>query len=347
MRIKVIFTGGTISSQCGKNGISTDNSYIQNKILIDNYIASSNDNQTDFVISEPLSVLSENMSVNDWNIILDEFRSTDFDDFDGIIVAHGTDTLAFTASLLSMMLSGIKIPVVMVSSDYILTDNRANGNDNFYNAVNFIKGTNYNGVFAIYRNNDGKSIVYLGSRLKQCTYLTNNFSSTTDVNFGEMINGKFLPEINSLNPKNSEFKKFDKLYLYDIKKLKPCVMIINPYIGIDYNCFIPTKNIKAILHSLYHAGTASTKSDYKYCSSIIEFAKNCKRDNIDLFIAPLQSSVKDNYATTVEMKNNSINIFNDISLESAYAKLVMAYSTEDDNLRKQILTNELFFENVK
>lgn len=347
MKIKVIFTGGTISSRSVISGISTDKFEIQNRLLINNYLNMSGDKQTELVISQPISILSENMLIEDWNAILDELRNTNFDNFDGIIIAHGTDTLAFTTSMLSIMLSGIKIPVVMVSSNYILTDNRANGNDNFYNAVNFIKGTDYTGVFAIYKNNDGRSIVYLGSRLKQCAYLINEFSSTTGVDFGEMVNGRFIFNNCYANPKLSELKKSDNLYLYSIEKLKPCVMIINPYTGIDYNCFTPTKNIKAILHSLYHGGTAATRKDLKLCSSIVEFAKKCKDEDIDVFVAPLESSMSDNYATTVEMKNNSINVLYDISIESAYAKLVMAYSIEDKKIRQQILTNNIFFEQIK
>lgn len=347
MKIKVIFTGGTISSSAGKNGVSPKKFDIQNKLLIDNYIKRAKDKETQFDVSQPLGILSENMTIRDWNTILDEFRNTNFEEYDGIIVAHGTDTLAYTTSMLSMMLSGISIPVVMVSSNYILTDSRANGNDNFYNAVKFIQNTDYSGVFTIYRNDEGKSIVYLGSRLKQCTYLTNKFSSTTDINFGEMVNGKFIPYEENINPKINEFVKSKKLYLNYIDKLKPCVMMINPYTGIDYNCFTPTKNIKAVLHSLYHAGTAPTHNISEYCSSVIEFAKACRQKYIDFFIAPFESSIKDNYATTVEMKNNGINILYDISIESAYAKLIMAYSTENENIRQKILSNEIFFEYVK
>ena len=125
------------------------------------------------------------MTIFDWNILLYELRKINFNDYDGIIIAHGTDTLAYTTNMLSIMLSGIDIPVVMVSSNYILSDDRANGNDNFINAVFFISHSKYKGVYAIYRNNKGVNVVYLGSRLKQCEALTNEYSSTKALTLGE------------------------------------------------------------------------------------------------------------------------------------------------------------------
>lgn len=347
MKIKVIFTGGTISSQIGESGIQTDKTDCVQKMLINNYVNKTNDKKTEFEVTQPLNILSENMTVDNWNTILNEFKNTDFNKYDGIIVAHGTDTLGFTTTMLSIMLAGINIPVVMVSSNYVLTDDKANGNDNFYNAVKFIESTDYIGVFAIYRDNDNRSVVYIGSRLNQCAYLTNSYSSTTDIDFGLMQDGKFVLCNNRIN-NVSLTDNISEMLLYKIDSLKPCVMIINPYTGIDYNCFIPTDKIKVILHSLYHGGTASTlRACDGSCSSLIDFADRCRELDKSFYIAPLESAVTDNYATTVEMKKHGVSALYDISIECAYSKLIIAYSTDNLELRNYILKTNIFHETVK
>lgn len=344
MKIKVVFTGGTISSQKTDVGVITDTSNGAQRSLIENYKDKNPDNDIDFSVSQPLNILSENMTVEDWNLILAELRNTNFSLYDGIIIAHGTDTLGFTASMLSLMLSGIDIPVVLVSSNYVLSDKRANGNDNFCNAVQFIKNTDYVGVYTVYRDNEGVSRVYLGSRLKQCAFLTNEYSSTTDIDLGIMQNGKFVPEVSDINPEPWETKIRRKPLLYSVETLKPSVMMINPYTGIDYNNFALTDKIKVVLHSLYHGGTAPTSSHNGVCSSVIEFAEKCRKNGIDFYIAPLESAITDNYGTTVEMKKKNIGILYDMSIETAYAKLIIAYSTDDEKLSKEIIENNIFFE---
>ena len=47
--------------------------------------------------------------------------------YDGIIITHGTDTLQYTSAMLGYMFDDVSIPIVLVSSNYVLEDKRANG----------------------------------------------------------------------------------------------------------------------------------------------------------------------------------------------------------------------------
>lgn len=60
---------------------------------------------------------------------------------EGIILTHGSDTIQYTASFLSCIEEFTHIPVMVVCSNYVLTDNRANGLRNFSAAVD-LSGTN-------------------------------------------------------------------------------------------------------------------------------------------------------------------------------------------------------------
>jgi len=55
--------------------------------------------------------------------------------FDGFVVLHGTDTLAFSASALSFMLEGLSKPVVITGSQIPMVEARSDGKSNFLSAL--------------------------------------------------------------------------------------------------------------------------------------------------------------------------------------------------------------------
>jgi len=56
-------------------------------------------------------------------------------DIDGVVITHGTDTLAYTASALSYMLPGIPIPVILTGAQRPLEELRSDARNNLINAV--------------------------------------------------------------------------------------------------------------------------------------------------------------------------------------------------------------------
>ena len=63
-----------------------------------------------------MSVLSENIHPQDWTKIARSVASTIKTGVDGVVVAHGTDTLGFTSAALSFALQNLPVPVVLVGS---------------------------------------------------------------------------------------------------------------------------------------------------------------------------------------------------------------------------------------
>lgn len=63
-----------------------------------------------------LSKLSENLLTTDWSTIARRITSEIRKGVDGVVVAHGTDTLGFTAAALSFALQSLPVPVVLVGS---------------------------------------------------------------------------------------------------------------------------------------------------------------------------------------------------------------------------------------
>ena len=104
-KILVLLTGGTIACEKTNSGLIPLNGEEYFKNILKEI---SND---EFDVKELMSIDSSDMGCAQWNIIGDEICKNK-DLYTGIIVCHGTDTMAYTASALSFMLQNIHIPVV-------------------------------------------------------------------------------------------------------------------------------------------------------------------------------------------------------------------------------------------
>lgn len=146
MNITVIFTGGTIGSSVQQNFISTDSQMPYRLLAM--YEAMQKKKGAaipNFRTEAPYTTLSEYMDGSHLNRLIacvQSLLTTDNPDIDGIIITHGTDTLPYTAAALGMCFAYARIPIILVSSNYILDDPRANGLTNFTAAVAYIR--NYN-----------------------------------------------------------------------------------------------------------------------------------------------------------------------------------------------------------
>lgn len=140
MNIAVIFTGGTIGSSVSQNFIDTDSAMPYRLLAM--YKKSQEKTGTSiphFIPKQPYTTLSEYLNGSHLNTLSDCIDSLLKTDIDGIIVTHGTDTLPYTAAALGLFYAHAKIPIILVSSNYVLDDPRANGLVNFTHAVEYMK----------------------------------------------------------------------------------------------------------------------------------------------------------------------------------------------------------------
>lgn len=89
----------------------------------------------DFTIHEYESLIdSSDMQPTDWQQIADDIAQH-YDQYDGFIILHGTDTMAYTASALSFMLENLTKPVIVTGSQIPLSELRSDGQVNLLNAL--------------------------------------------------------------------------------------------------------------------------------------------------------------------------------------------------------------------
>jgi L-asparaginase len=274
----------------------------------------------DFHCIQPLQLLSENLAPCVWQTLIAAIETEQPENYDGIIITHGTDTLAYTACALSFYFHAIKIPMLLVSSDYSLDDDRANGLSNFSCAVEFIRQNPIAGVFVPYRNWQHIMQVHQGTRLACSLQLSSDFFSVQNKPFMQFETGQFT----LCNPIISTPTATVPLKA----NFSARVLMIKPYPSLDYSQFT-LQSVDAVLHDLYHSGTACATSQWGEQHSLVEFIKRCKADNISVYLAPARYSEDAYQSTRVLIEQGAIMLWN-LSIEAAYVKLLLAVSNFND-----------------
>ncbi|KAI2654541.1 60 kDa lysophospholipase [Labeo rohita] len=77
---------------------------------------------------------SSNMTPNDWTTIGKDIEKY-YQEYDGFVVLHGTDTMAYTASALSFMCENLGKPVILTGSQVPIFETRNDGRDNLVGAL--------------------------------------------------------------------------------------------------------------------------------------------------------------------------------------------------------------------
>lgn len=127
-RILIINTGGTISSVNSEHGYVPAPGYVQEALT--QIPTLKHPDMPDYEIKEYEPLLdSSNMTVHDWNRIANDI-ATQYNAFDGFVIFHGTDTMAYTASALSFMLEHLAKPVILTGSQIPLSEVRNDAIDN-------------------------------------------------------------------------------------------------------------------------------------------------------------------------------------------------------------------------
>lgn len=171
-RILTIGTGGTIASELAADGLSPELDASQ---LLHYVPEIRNFCRVDCV--QPFSLDSTNMTPDHW-LILARLIREQYDNYDGFVITHGTDTMAYTAAALSYLIQNSPKPIVLTGSQKpilsVNTDSRVNLYDSFLCACSHMRG-----VLVVF---NGKII--LGSRAQKTH--TKSFKAFSSINYPEL-----------------------------------------------------------------------------------------------------------------------------------------------------------------
>lgn len=333
-KILLLLTGGTIGSSENNGIIKTEQDKLNR--LVELYRRQYG-NDCIFDVKQPLNILSENLEIHHWEILINYILNTDISDYNGIIITHGSDTLSYSSAILSMCLCHLDIPVIITASNYPPNDKRSNAIINLRSAVIMIKEVK-KGIFTVFKNdNDKDCSVYLPTRINEADRFFDRFSSPDGICCGTVSESGF--QINSNSPKLDEIYQKRQPVIKNRLSLKNNIIMIRPYPSFDYNSVKFTANTKAVLHITYHSSTTKTNGE----NSSLSLLRRCNENGIDFYCASFKDRTSAMYETGhILLQNGAKRLFN-ISDESAYAKLLLCYNLDTEN-KDIFMENNIYFE---
>ena len=256
-----------------------------------------------------LNIDSANILPKHWKMIADCINKY-YKSQDGIVIIHGTDTLAYTSSMLSHMLKGIPIPVVITGSQLSIINPVADALENMRIAIYMAKN-NYPGVFVAFN----RKIM-----LAKCVSKTHSksFNAFESINCGNVaeVNAYGIHVDEKLIPKVDPFFRVKSNFCEKVFLLK-----ITPGLSPDIIDYLIEKEYKGIIIESYGLGGLPTEKDNDFitkCKEAIEkgikiiVLSQCTYDGVDLNV----------YETGMKTKEMGIISMPLATKEYAYTRLM-------------------------
>ena len=132
-RVLLAHTGGTVGMRRGPGGYEPAPGHLVGLLAGLPELSAPELPETQLIEFDPL-LDSADMAPSDW-LRVARLIASRYAEFDGFVVLHGTDTLAYTAAALSFLLEGLGKPVVVTGSQLPLGEVRSDARDNLVGAL--------------------------------------------------------------------------------------------------------------------------------------------------------------------------------------------------------------------
>lgn len=179
--------------------------------------------------------------------------------YDGFVVLHGSDTMAYTASALSFMLQGLTKPVILTGSQLPIGTIRTDGKENFITSLEIAAKKDYSGnaiikEVAIYFEYS----LYRGNRTTKVS--ANAFEAFLSPNYPELA----IAGVHIKYDNNALFRSPKKELSFNWK-MDDRVALLKIFPGFSttvYKSLFDNNNVKAIVLETFGSGNAPHNSDF-------------------------------------------------------------------------------------
>ena len=316
-RICILYTGGTIGMVPSEKGyIPSSGAFLDLlRAIPDLYWQDMPD--WDVVEFDPL-LDSSDITVREWNQIGRAIAKR-YEAYDGFVVLHGTDTMAYSASAISFMLENLSKPVIFTGSQIPLGQIRSDGRDNIISSL-LIAASGQVHEVCIYFN----GVLLRGNRsTKRSSDQFEAFESPNDAPLAHAgIQIEYKKRV--LRPASEE-----PFFLRPFKELPIGVIKIFPGIQFDYFASLMTDKLKGVVLETFGAGNIPGSAqnallpiiDRAYKNgTIITVCSQCSQGAVSL----------GTYAASSALRRVGAVNGRDMTTEAALAKSYYLLSISDD-----------------
>jgi L-asparaginase len=239
-----------------------------------------------------------------------------YNDFDGFVVLHGSDTMSYSASALSFMLEHLTKPVVFTGSQLPIGDLRTDAKENLITAIQIAS-----------LQQKGKPVIQeVGLYFEYKLYRGNRTTKINAEHFNAFTSPNYPPLAESgvhlnVNP-NAVIQKQSTKKLSVHKELDDHVVIVKMFPGINeavLSSIVSIPNLKGIILETYGSGNAPTEDWF------IQILKKAIKSGLHVVNVTQCSGGSVNmgqYETSTQLKKIGVISGKDITTEAAITKLM-------------------------
>ena len=323
-RIYIAYTGGTIGMKASENGFIPEKGHLTESILANADFH--REEMPEFTINEYSPLIdSSNMSPSDWQHIAEDIKSH-YDDYDGFVVLHGTDTMAYTSSALSFMFENLSKPVIVTGSQIPLSQLRSDGQVNLLNSL-YIAANFPIAEVGLYFNNK----LFRGNRSIKA--FADGFNAFDSPNLPPLLEAGINITLIEGKTVSSTMVDFESLQLSNITPQPIGVVHLYPGISTDVLKNIIQQPVKALIIRSYGVGNAPQDKDLLHCIKqaseqgiIIVNCSQCIKGTVNM----------NGYATGNALSKCGVVGGVDMTLEAALTKLhyLLSKNLAPDEIRR-------------
>ena len=274
---------------------------------------------------------SSNMNFETWTQIGDEiFKNYDY--FDGFVVLHGTDTMSYTASALSLMFQNLTKPIILTGSQLPLGQVRTDGKENLITAIEIASKKRDNSPVvnevAIYFENQ----LFRGNRTTKVS--SDHFDAFKSVNYPSLaeIGVEINFNLNYLLAKKNKKLKYEKGF-------EPSINIVFFYPGIIIKNVVKSilsNSSKVVVLMSYGSGNLPIENE------LMDFLKSSDKIFLNISQCKAGKIEQGKYETGMQLKKAGVIGVKDMTLETVIVKsmlLIKKHPLDKDKFANVLLSN--------